>query len=101
MTIGIDLVKVKDLKERFTGDVSKVFTQSELESCGGKLAGVFAAKEAFFKALGHKEDWLSVWLEHEESGKPVLKSILPLENKQIEVSITYAGEYVTAVVIIF
>ena len=101
MTIGIDLVKIKDLQVRLSGDLAKVFTSDELQLSSEKIAGVFAAKEAFFKALGRKEDWLSVWLEHENSGKPVLKTILSLDNKKTEVSISYAGEYVTAVVIIF
>lgn len=101
MKAGIDLVKISDLKEKIEGSLSKVFTTSELEQDSKKLAGIFAVKEAFFKALGRKEDWLSIWLEHEDSGRPVLKTILPLENKSIEVSISYAGEYVTAIVIIF
>ena len=101
MKIGIDLVKIAGLKDKIGEDLAKVFTVSELEGDSKKLAGIFAAKEAFFKAWGKKEDWLSVWLEHEDSGKPVLNTIFPLENKKIEVSISYAGEYVTAVVVIF
>lgn len=101
MNIGIDLVKIADIKNKVSGDLAKIFTTSELQSNLEKLAGIFAAKEAFFKALGHQEDWLSVWIEHENSGKPILKSILPLGDKKVEVSISYAGEYATAFVIIF
>ncbi|OGI67421.1 hypothetical protein A3A05_02240 [Candidatus Nomurabacteria bacterium RIFCSPLOWO2_01_FULL_41_12] len=101
MKIGIDLVKITDLQKTIYGDLEKIFTIDELSSTPKELAGIFAAKEAFFKALGRKEDWLSVWLEHEDSGKPLLKTILPLDNKKTEVSISYAGEYATAIVIIF
>jgi len=101
MQIGIDLVKIKELQTRISGDLGKVFTTSELEWSGDKLASVFAAKEAFFKALGRKEDWLSVWLEHNDLGKPILKSLLDIPDKHIEVSISYTEEYVVAVVIIF
>ena len=101
MKIGIDLVKITEQKNRFSGDLTKVFTEYELNLGGDRLAGTFAAKEAFFKAFGCKDDWLSVWIEHETSGKPILRSILLKENEKAEVSISYAGDYVTAVVIIF
>lgn len=100
MKTGIDLVKVSDLKQRLGGDLSKVFSDSELKYKEEKLAGVFALKEAFFKALGRKDDWLSVFVTHEDSGKPKVISTLLPENQQIDASVSYAGEYVVAVVII-
>lgn len=100
MKLGIDLVKNSDLKQRLDGGLENVFTDSELASGQDKLPGIFAAKEAFFKALGRKEDWLKVWLGHESSGKPVLHSVLLEADEKTEVSISYAGDYVTAIVVI-
>ena len=55
--VGIDLVEIPRIaraaeKERF---LSHVFTEGELAHAGGRaerLAGIFAAKEAFSKAVG-------------------------------------------------
>ncbi len=100
--VGIDLVFIPDFKKRIEKiDLNTVFLDSELRESERveNLAGVFAAKEAFFKALGRKGNWLDVWVEKELSGKPNLKSSL-LSNVKIELSISHSGEYATAIVII-
>lgn len=104
MTIGIDLVYIKDFKQRLEQKeiVEKVFLKSELEIMP-KLedsAGIFAAKEAFMKALGKKIDWLDVWLEILPSGKPAIYSNHLSDGQKAEVSISHDGDYATAVVII-
>jgi len=99
--IGIDLVYLPEFEARMKNSpLEKVFLDIELSQNKSKesLAGIFAAKEAFFKAIGQKEDWLSVWVEKSESGKPELKSTLINSNQKIEVSISHAGDYTIAIV---
>ncbi len=100
--IGIDLVFIPEFKKKIEQiDLKTIFLDSELHENSRieSLAGIFAAKEAFFKALGRKENWLDAWVEKEPSGKPNLKSHL-LSDVKIELSISHSGEYATAIVII-
>ncbi len=101
--LGIDLVYLSEFEKKLKGlDLSKVFLSHELSQNKSleSLAGIFAAKEAFLKAIGKKEDWLSVWIEKAESGKPEIKSLFIKNKQKAEVSISHAGEYAIAVVII-
>ena len=100
--IGIDLVFIPEFKKKLeTSDLNTIFLDSELRENQQieSLAAIFAAKEAFFKALGRKESWLDVWVEKEPSGKPNLKSRL-LPSVKPELSVSHSGEYATAIVII-
>lgn len=99
--LGIDLVYLPEFKIKMKNfPLEKVFLEGELSQNKTleSLAGVFAAKEAFFKALGKKEDWLSVWIEKTKEGKPQLKSLLIKNNQKTEVSISHAGDYAIAIV---
>lgn len=54
---GIDMIEIERVYDVFTTDRRKkrVFTDREIEMCGqskSRLAGFYAAKEAFSKALG-------------------------------------------------
>ena len=102
--IGVDLVYMPELQRRLeqSGGVEKVFTDSELagNSKLESLAGIFAAKEAFIKALGRKIDWHDLWIEKKESGEPILMSVLLTPKQKVQVSISHDGEYVIAVVFI-
>ena len=103
MKVGIDLVFIPEFKKRLnSGDLSKVFTEAELKenTSPESLAGVFAAKEAFMKALGRKIDWLEVWLEKQASGKPTLSSTQLSKDRQVEVSVSHDGDYAVACVVI-
>lgn len=103
--LGIDLVYLPEFKIKMKNfPLEKVFTPFEISQNKSleSLAGVFAAKEAFFKALGKKEDWLSVWIEKTPSassgqGKPQLYSTLIKNNQKAEVSISHAGDYAVAI----
>ena len=103
MSIGIDFVNIKDFQRRLSarGALEKIFTTAELEqnTKTESLAGVFALKEAFCKALGRKVDWHDVWIEKSKSGKPLLQSSL-LQERTAEVSISHDGEYAIAIVLI-
>ena len=117
--VGIDLVYLPEFEKKLkTLDLSKVFLPHELSQNKSveSLAGIFAAKEAFFKAIGKKEDWLSVWIEKNpsapfghtqgkgsgqvQSGKPKLYSTLISQEQKPEVSISHAGDYAIAIVIL-
>ncbi len=103
MMAGIDLVQISELKRRLAkADLEKLFSSVELAQNKSleSLAGVFAAKEAFFKALGKKEDWGDVWIEKNKSGQPLLHSTLLSVKQKVSVSISHAGDYAIAIVII-
>ena len=101
--LGIDIVYLPEFKEKLKDlDLEKVFLASELSQNKSieSLAGIFAAKEAFFKAVGKKESWLNVWIEKNKDGKPELKSIIIQNDKKADVSISHAGDYAVAIVIL-
>lgn len=99
--IGIDLVQISDFKTRLEkGDLDKIFLPIELSQNVNmeSLAGIFAAKEAFFKALGQKKEWTSVWIEKNSDGKPLLYSNYLSNLQKTEVSISHGGDYAIAIV---
>lgn len=101
--VGIDLVYLPEFIIKMKNfPLEKIFLPLELSQnkTSESLAGIFAAKEAFFKAVGRKEDWLSVWIEKNKDGKPQLKTLLLSETQNVEVSISHAGDYAVAIVMI-
>ena len=98
--LGVDIVNLPEFEIKLKSlSLEKVFLSNELfqNKSSESLAGIFAAKEAFFKAIGGKKDWLDVWVEKTEKGKPILKSML-IKSQKAELSISHAGDYVIAVV---
>jgi holo-[acyl-carrier protein] synthase len=85
--IGIDVVDVQRVGELLKGHgkrfTSTIFTEGELRDCPPgagqvkKLAARFAAKEAFFKAIGHGVSGGIKWKDAEvikgDEGRPALK----------------------------
>ena len=102
--IGIDLVHIPELRKRLgeNGGVEKVFIDAELAQNTKleSLAGIFAAKEAFMKAIGRKIDWHDVWVEKEASGQPRVCSLLLPLRQEAAVSISHTGDYAIAVVVL-
>lgn len=101
--LGIDVVYLPEFKIKMKNfPLEKIFSSFELSQniTSENLAGIFAAKEAFFKAIGKKEDWLSVWIEKNKQGKPQLKTLLLGRTQKAEVSISHAGDYAIAAVMI-
>lgn len=118
--VGIDLIEVKRLSMKINKDSGfkeLIFSKNEIEYCESKTnkfqhyAARFAAKEAFFKALG--TGWMDgtsfneVEITNDPSGKPTLtllnatqKKLIPLGVIKILVSLTHLGEMASAVVII-
>jgi phosphopantetheine--protein transferase-like protein len=105
--IGCDLVLMKTFESQFLGAGSlvleTVFWPAEyFDQPVAALAGIFAAKEAACKALslppGH---WLDLCVERAPSGEPrmIMMKDLP-EVESIRVSITHAGDYALAFVVV-
>jgi len=118
--LGIDIVEVERIAEKIekgNGFQELVFSANEIAYCEGKTqkyehyAARFAAKEAFFKALG--TGWLNgtafneVEIINNEQGKPEMRllgltinTISALGNFNIMVSLSHIKMTATAVVII-
>jgi len=112
--VGIDIIEVariKGLIEKNPRFVQRIFTTQEISYCQEKknkyqhFAARFAAKEAFFKALGRRIKWTDIGLINLSSGKPQLE-IKDVKFKKkfsldkIHVSIAHLSEYAVAVVIL-
>lgn len=119
--IGTDIVSVKRIEdslskfgERF---VHRVLNEEEVVEYGKStyparfLAKRFAVKEAFSKAfgtgIGTDVGWHDVAVDHDERGKPLLKTSLPLGSKlavhnisAMHVSISDEPEHAIAFVIL-
>ena len=56
--IGVDIVEISRMEKSIKNErfLKKVFTEQEIEYCKSvqSFAGIFAAKEAYFKALGNR-----------------------------------------------
>ena len=109
--VGIDIIevaRVKKIAERNPSFLQKIFTPQEISYCLKKrnkyqhLAARFAAKEAFFKAIGRRISWKDVELFNFPSGKPQLeiKSKERFSFEQVHVSISHLKEYAVATVIL-
>jgi len=118
--LGIDIVEVERIKEKMensNGFREYAFSANEIVYCESKTykyehyAARFAAKEAFFKALG--TGWLNgtafneVEIINNERGKPEIvllgltnNTINALGNLKIMVSLTHVKPTAAAVVII-
>lgn len=104
--IGIDIVEIEDFSDK---DYSRIFTKNELAhinkatSCARKtevMAGIFAAKEAVFKAMRLENLGLDVLknieILHKENGCPYCV----FEDKNIELSISHTRHTAVAVAIV-
>lgn len=99
MRIGTDLVHIPKF-EKVMNDpdaLRRVFTEEEIVDRTESMAGKFAAKEAYFKALGKKGDWHEVQVLKKESGEPYL---ICEHEKTARVSISHDGDYALAFVVI-
>ncbi|MEO0237166.1 MAG: holo-ACP synthase [candidate division WOR-3 bacterium] len=114
---GIDIIEIKRIKEKFEKNrkfKEKIFTENELKQVKGLeieyivLAGKWASKEAFSKALGTgigKElDWKDIEILNDISGKPEIRISQDLVKKykidQISLSISHIKDYAIASVLI-
>ncbi|MFO7981477.1 MAG: holo-ACP synthase [Candidatus Aminicenantes bacterium] len=118
--IGTDIIEVKRIKrliERSPRFRDRVFTEKEIDYCEKKknrapsYAARFAAKEAFFKALGtgwrKGVTFKDVEVINQPSGKPELvlygkskEMIKKYHIKNIQVSLSHVGESAHSVVVL-
>lgn len=118
--VGTDIIEVERIAEKIckeAGFRELVFSRNEIAYCESKgnpfehYAARFAAKEAFFKALG--TGWLSgtafneIEIANDEKGKPFFKLLgntaTVIEVRQftnISVSLTHLKSIASAIVII-
>ena len=106
ISVGCDIVKVARIKKMMQDQsvLNKVFHPSELSRFDAEhLAGIFAAKESAFKALGLKAgSWLDIELINEHSGKPTMvlaDAIRDTAIMSMDCSISHDGEYAFASVV--
>ena len=109
--IGIDIIEVEriqTLTEKNPRFLTRIFTETEIIYCTKMknkyqhLAARFAAKEAFFKAIGRKINWTDIEIQNLPSGKPVLE-IISKEKflfKKVDVSLSHLKDYAVATVIL-
>ena len=119
--IGTDVIEVSRIKRSILANelfAGKIYTQKEINYCESRgknsfqsFAGRFAAKEAFFKALGtgmrNGMGFHEIEILNDELGKPdinllgeVAKVFKQKKLKQIHVSITHIGKYAFANVVV-
>ena len=125
--IGVDIIRVERIKGLAAKDKNnKVFTKKEREYADLKvgevnlynndfspvhrtLAGMYAAKEAFLKAIGTgiggELSLSDIEILHDEMGKPFISKNEKIQNMLlrkaiifVDLSISHDGEYVIAVV---
>jgi holo-[acyl-carrier-protein] synthase len=117
--VGIDITEIHKIEESIRSETfqQKVFTTGELKAVDGlknkaeHLAGKFAAKEAFMKAIG-AGIWQQVWFAqievlNDEFGKPSINvsgeaevRLKQSKSEKIHVSISHSGGMAVAVVIL-
>jgi holo-[acyl-carrier protein] synthase len=122
--IGIDIIETDRIKNQIEKDgdrfYKKIFTKKEIEYCmrganvsvqAQRFAGRFAAKEAFFKAVGTglRNDlrWIDVEIVNDELGRPMiipknatLQIIKSEMISNIQLSISHDRQNATAVVVL-
>jgi holo-[acyl-carrier protein] synthase len=105
--IGIDIIEVKRIERSVKkwGDhfLKHVFTDKEIAYSKKykfpfqHLAGRFAAKEAIYKAVGHKElGWKDMEIMNDKDGKPVCKFTKKKFSKKVLISLSHSEHYAVA-----
>lgn len=120
INIGTDIIEIYRIEKAVTSSehfLKRVFTPYEIEYANSKnknryatLAGMYAAKEAFVKALGtgfREGAWQEIEVGHTEWGAPELRvkgvfyDIVKREGYQtIKLSISHCKEYALAQVLV-
>ena len=102
---GIDMVHIPRMRsiQENKDTLSKLFHPSELQPLTLEhLAGIFAVKEAFFKAIQGKPSFLDIEIKKNKQGKPSL-IISPEFSKNMishDVSISHEKDYAIAHVVL-
>ena len=100
--IGTDIVKISRIEKSIKSPsfLNKVFSEEERAYCkkAENFAGLFAAKEAYLKAVetGIKLPLSDVEILHNENGKPYINGV-----QNCDLSISHDGDYAVATVILW
>jgi phosphopantetheine--protein transferase-like protein len=101
---GVDIIYVPGIQKIIQDEamLNKFFDAKELRNASPEhLAGIIAAKEAFFKALGIVPKFRDIRVFHHASGKPDLIVPPALQTySSCDVSISHDGEYAVAFVVL-
>lgn len=101
---GVDIIYIPGLWNIIQDEamLDKFFDPRELHPTTNEhLAGIIAAKEAFFKALGMVPKFRDVHITYEKSGKPKLVVAPHLQSfKSCDVSISHDRDYAVAFVVL-
>ena len=120
MKLGNDIIEIDRIRqaiERSSSFVERVYTPHEIEYCESRnkgryesFAGIYAAKEAFIKALGtgmRHGSWQDIEIYHDELGAPLIRLQDTFKNiyetsgyTNIHVSISHCKEYAMSTVIL-
>jgi len=117
ITTGIDIIEVKRIREKFSNDdklIHLIFTENEIKQVDNLkikyivLAGKWASKEAFAKAIGtgigEGLDWKDMEIINDITGKPEIivsnRIITKYKIKSLSLSISHISEYAVASVVI-
>ena len=100
--VGNDIVLISRIEKSIKNErfLNEVFTEKERKHCKNaqSFAGVYAAKEAYFKARGTgiTRRLNTVEIGYDEKGKPYISG-----EKSCDVSVSHDGDYAFAVVIMW
>jgi len=120
MKLGNDIIEIERIRqaiERSSSFVERVYTPHEIDYCESRnkgryesFAGIYAAKEAFIKALGtgmRYGSWQDIEIYHDELGAPLIRLQDTFKNiyetlgyTNIHVSISHCKEYAMSTVIL-
>ena len=120
MKLGNDIIEIERIRqaiERSSSFVERVYTPHEIDYCESRnkgryesFAGIYAAKEAFIKALGtgmRHGSWQDIERYHDEFGAPLIRLQDTFKNiyetlgyTNIHVSISHCKEYAMSTVIL-
>lgn len=120
MKLGNDIIEIERIRqaiERSSSFVERVYTPHEIDYCESRnkgryesFAGIYAAKEAFIKALGtgmRHGSWQDIEIYHDELGAPLIRLQDTFKNiyetlgyTNIHVSISHCKEYAISTVIL-
>jgi len=109
--IGIDILEVGRVQKAIEQNarfLNRVFTEKEIQYSQPKkskfqhLAARFAAKEAFFKAIGKRIAWTDVEVVNEPSGQPrlVIHAKEDFGFTRSHLSLSHLADHALAIVIL-
>jgi len=105
MKIGTDIVHIPRIKKLIENKplLEKIFHPSELKILKAEhLAGILAAKEAFFKAINQKPKWLDIEIIYQKTSRPKLKFSKQLGKDIVssDISISHDKDYAVGFIIL-